>query len=100
MKSALATGRRGKKKKQKSWTSLRPIKPEIPGVDRALFARDALTGKAPVGGEVIIIGGGLVGCETAEYLTSLGKDEPRLAIDAVKEAFDCARTLGLCGPSF
>ena len=171
----------------------RPIKPEIPGVERALFARDALTGKAPVGRQVVIIGGGLVGCETAEYLTSLGKDvtlvealdklapkadtyklhyigeyirkhrvpvylgarcleigpgsvtirdnenqervlpadtvvvaagyrprtelaelarergipwaaigdakEPRLAIDAVKEAFDCARTLGSSGPA-
>jgi 2,4-dienoyl-CoA reductase-like NADH-dependent reductase (Old Yellow Enzyme family)/thioredoxin reductase len=55
-------------------TGARPIKPEIPGVERALFARDALTGKVPVGRQVVIIGGGLVGCETAEYLTSLGKD--------------------------
>jgi NADPH-dependent 2,4-dienoyl-CoA reductase/sulfur reductase-like enzyme len=55
-------------------TGARPIHPNIPGVERALFAREVLTGKAPAGRRVVIIGGGLVGCETAEYLTSLGKD--------------------------
>jgi 2,4-dienoyl-CoA reductase-like NADH-dependent reductase (Old Yellow Enzyme family)/thioredoxin reductase len=52
----------------------RPLRPDIPGAERAFFARDVLAGKVPVGRDAVIIGGGLVGCETAEYLTSLGKD--------------------------
>jgi NADPH-dependent 2,4-dienoyl-CoA reductase/sulfur reductase-like enzyme len=55
-------------------TGARPVTPKIPGVERALFARDVLTGRVPVGRQAVIIGGGLVACETAEFLTSLGKD--------------------------
>lgn len=48
----------------------RPIVPRIPGVDAAhvVPAEDLLTGKETPGRSVIIIGGGLVGCETAEFL--------------------------------
>jgi 2,4-dienoyl-CoA reductase-like NADH-dependent reductase (Old Yellow Enzyme family)/thioredoxin reductase len=52
-----------------------PIVPEIPGIekDNVVTAVDVLTGKKEVGEKVAIIGGGLVGCETAEYLASVGK---------------------------
>src|SRR5208283_1840028 len=48
--------------------------PKIPGIDchNVVFAEDVLSGKT-VGQKVIIIGGGLVGCETAEYLVHKGK---------------------------
>jgi pyruvate/2-oxoglutarate dehydrogenase complex dihydrolipoamide dehydrogenase (E3) component len=51
-----------------------PVIPKIPGIEQAVLARDVLTGQVRVGKRVVLIGGGLVGCETAEYLTNLGKD--------------------------
>jgi len=49
--------------------------PEIPGLKTAhfVYARDVLSGKVEVGAKVIIIGGELVGCETAEFLADKGK---------------------------
>ncbi len=49
--------------------------PEIPGIghDNVLTARDVLKG-ADVGDKLLIIGGGIVGCETADYLSQQGKD--------------------------
>jgi len=51
-----------------------PIVPNIPGIDRALLSWDVLRGKAniPSGEDVVIVGGGLVGCETANYLLGKG----------------------------
>ncbi|MBA4396641.1 MAG: NADH:flavin oxidoreductase [Syntrophus sp. (in: bacteria)] len=47
-----------------------PLVPSIPGVEAAhvVAAEDVLTGEKTVRGSVVIIGGGLVGCETAEFL--------------------------------
>ncbi len=52
-----------------------PIIPNIPGIrgSNVLSALDVLGGKKELGSSVVIIGGGLIGCETAEYLLSLGK---------------------------
>jgi 2,4-dienoyl-CoA reductase-like NADH-dependent reductase (Old Yellow Enzyme family)/thioredoxin reductase len=52
-----------------------PIRPEIPGVDGAsvVTAQDVLSGKAQAGQSVVIIGGGMVGCETGHYLAEQGK---------------------------
>jgi len=50
-----------------------PIVPEIPGVEKAVTATDVLLGKASAGKEVIVVGGGSVGCETALYLAEQGK---------------------------
>jgi len=49
--------------------------PGIPGLDRenVIWAEAALTGKAEVGDNVVVIGAGLVGCETAEFLAEKGK---------------------------
>jgi len=52
-----------------------PLKPDIPGIDRAnvVTAQDVLSGKAQTGRNVVILGGGLVGCETGHYLAEKGK---------------------------
>jgi pyruvate/2-oxoglutarate dehydrogenase complex dihydrolipoamide dehydrogenase (E3) component len=52
-----------------------PIVPEMPKAraDRVMTAQEALSGSKPVGQEVIVIGGGLVGGETAEFLARKGK---------------------------
>ncbi|HOI75895.1 MAG TPA: FAD-dependent oxidoreductase [Syntrophales bacterium] len=52
-----------------------PIVPDIPGIrsDRVVSAEDVLTGKKTVPGKVVVLGGGLVGCETAEFLVTKGK---------------------------
>jgi NADPH-dependent 2,4-dienoyl-CoA reductase/sulfur reductase-like enzyme len=49
---------------------------EVPGIStlsNVVMAEDVLLGKAKVGDRVVIIGGDLVGCETAEYLANKGK---------------------------
>jgi len=52
-----------------------PAMPQIPGIDKsnAVAARDVLSGKAKAGQNVVIIGGGMVGCETGHYLAEQGK---------------------------
>jgi 2,4-dienoyl-CoA reductase-like NADH-dependent reductase (Old Yellow Enzyme family)/thioredoxin reductase len=51
-----------------------PVVPPIPGVagENVVFAEQVLSGAA-AGQRVVIIGGGLVGCETAEFLAKHGK---------------------------
>jgi 2,4-dienoyl-CoA reductase-like NADH-dependent reductase (Old Yellow Enzyme family)/thioredoxin reductase len=53
-----------------------PYIPNIPGVDskNVFTSWDVLTGKAKVGKKVIIAGGGMVGCETAEFLAEKGHE--------------------------
>ena len=47
----------------------KPVLPPIPGIENAVTAEDVLSGKAQVSGEnIVIIGGGVTGLETAEYL--------------------------------
>lgn len=55
-----------------------PLTPPIPGVkgDKVVQAWDVLSGVAPVGKKVVIIGGGAVGCETALYLGQKGTIDP------------------------
>jgi 2,4-dienoyl-CoA reductase-like NADH-dependent reductase (Old Yellow Enzyme family)/thioredoxin reductase len=57
-------------------TGARPIIPPIPGVegDNVALAHDVLAGRAVVRGDrVIVVGGGQVGIETAEFLAEQGK---------------------------
>jgi 2,4-dienoyl-CoA reductase-like NADH-dependent reductase (Old Yellow Enzyme family)/thioredoxin reductase len=60
-------------------TGVKPLFPtseDIPGIDtlkNVVTAEDVLLGKAKVGDRVFIVGGDLVGCETAEYLADQGK---------------------------
>jgi 2,4-dienoyl-CoA reductase-like NADH-dependent reductase (Old Yellow Enzyme family)/thioredoxin reductase len=56
-------------------TGVRPLVPDIPGLDKArvVQAGDVLEGRAGVGNKVVVIGGEVVGCETAEFLAEKGK---------------------------
>jgi 2-enoate reductase len=54
-------------------TGARPFIPEIPGIEQAPGAIEVLLGQKIVGSEVVVAGGGLVGCETALYLAQQGK---------------------------
>jgi 2-enoate reductase len=54
-------------------TGAKPIEFKIPGKE-AITASDALLCAKPVGQKVVMIGGGLVGCETGLWLVQQGKD--------------------------
>jgi len=54
-----------------------PVKPaDIRGIDneKVVTAHDVLNGEAPVGNRVVILGGGAVGCETADFLSESGSE--------------------------
>ncbi len=53
-----------------------PIVPPIPGIDdrRVVFVDELRSAQPRFGKRVVILGGGLVGCETAIWLRSQGKD--------------------------
>lgn len=52
-----------------------PIRPPIPGIDASavVTAEDVLLDKVAVGDDVVVIGAGSVGVETAEFLIARGK---------------------------
>ena len=56
-------------------TGSTPFIPDIPGVRKAnvALALDVLAGQERVGDRVVVVGGELVGCETADYLAQKGK---------------------------
>ncbi len=56
-------------------TGVVPLVPDIPGINRpnVLLMEQALAETAQVGQNVVVIGGGQVGCETAEFLAAKGK---------------------------
>ncbi|MFC1821451.1 FAD-dependent oxidoreductase [Thermodesulfobacteriota bacterium] len=64
-------------------TGLTPIVPDISGLDQGSFnfATEALAGRCEIGEKVIIIGGSLVGCETADYLTEQDKNRKVAVIE-------------------
>jgi 2,4-dienoyl-CoA reductase-like NADH-dependent reductase (Old Yellow Enzyme family)/thioredoxin reductase len=55
-------------------TGMISITAHIAGIDRenVVTAEDVLTGKAETGNRIIVIGGGVTGCETAEFLAKKG----------------------------
>ncbi|MGB9867655.1 MAG: FAD-dependent oxidoreductase [Bacillota bacterium] len=56
-------------------TGSTPLIPDIPGIHRqnVVTAHDVLKGRANTGRNVIVIGGGLTGAETADHLANHGK---------------------------
>lgn len=67
-----------------------PIKLNLPGVERSnvVYAVEIFKGTKSAGNNVVIIGGGLVGCETALYLAKQGKKV------TIVETFDSLMTSG------
>ena len=61
-----------------------PFVPDIPGVElpHVVDAVDVLAGNRRVDGDVVIVGGGLVGCETAEFL--LGRKQNITSVTIVE----------------
>lgn len=57
-------------------TGSNPLILPIPGLQDCGFvtAQDMLVGKAAVGKRVLVVGGGMVGCEAAEYLAERGHE--------------------------
>jgi NADPH-dependent 2,4-dienoyl-CoA reductase/sulfur reductase-like enzyme len=57
-------------------TGAEPLIPSIPGtsLEHVTTAWSVLKGEAEVGEDIIIAGGGMVGCETGEYLADQGKN--------------------------
>ena len=51
-----------------------PVVPPINGVEHAVLANEVLTNKVPAKDNVVVIGGGLVGCELALHLAQNGKN--------------------------
>ncbi len=52
-----------------------PVMPRsIEGIEKAVSGVDALLGKKPIGRKVVIVGGGLVGCEIAYGYAKEGRD--------------------------
>lgn len=56
-------------------TGSNPILPPIPGIDNSFVATcaDMLNGKIQIGGNVAVIGGGMIGSESANHLVNHGK---------------------------
>lgn len=56
-------------------TGSTPALPDVPGIEeeKVCPATDLLLGKRQAGNEVVIVGGGLVGCETALWLARQGR---------------------------
>lgn len=55
-------------------TGSKPIEMDFGCAELTITASEALLAKKPVGQKVLIVGGGLVGCETALWLAQQGKD--------------------------
>jgi len=55
-----------------------PLVPDLPGVEgpKVVTANAVLAGEFPIlPGHVLVVGGGLTGCETAEYMRKLGDNQ-------------------------
>ncbi|MCX5846553.1 MAG: FAD-dependent oxidoreductase [Deltaproteobacteria bacterium] len=65
-----------------SATGATSLIPPIPGVDgrNVVLAEDVLTGRKTVSGNVLVIGGGMVGCETAEFLFEHAQDVTHITV--------------------
>ncbi len=74
-----------------------PIIPNIPGTDKdfVVNSHDVLDGKVTVSGNVVVIGGGMVGMETAEFLA--GKGAKVTVLEMMKEfCADMGSTRKIC----
>jgi 2,4-dienoyl-CoA reductase (NADPH2) len=61
-------------------TGSRPAIPDIPGLDDPITGEGILTGAREAGDRVLILGGGMIGIEVAEFLAERGKQVAVLEI--------------------
>jgi len=54
-------------------TGSRPALPEVPGLDGPVTGEDVLASSCEIGDRVLILGGGMVGMEVAEFLAGKGR---------------------------
>lgn len=87
-------------------TGSKPLVPSIKGMDRkgAVTFKDVFSGKEKVGKRVVIVGGGFIGCELAEFLAEKGKQVtviellPKLASELFQPvAYQIEQRLGKLG---
>jgi len=69
-------------------TGSRPVVPPVPGLEDPLTAEQVLTGTREPGRRVLVLGGGLVGIELAEYLAKRGRE-----VEVVELLDDVARDM-------
>ena len=53
-------------------TGSNPLVLPIPGIEKAVHAADVLEGKVKPGKRVLVVGGGMVGCEVADFSRGTG----------------------------
>lgn len=70
-----------------------PSQPDIPGLDKAILSLDAIQNPQQLGEKIVIVGGGLVGCELALDEALKGKDV------TVVEALDHILSSGIPAPT-
>jgi len=72
----LASLRRGKPDVVIIATGGKPLFPPIDGIreSKTVSVEDALSGSVPLGRKILIVGGGGIGAEVADYLSEIGKE--------------------------
>jgi len=70
-----------------------PIIPGIPGIEKAVHALEVYSGFGRLGQRIVIIGGGLTGCETGLHLAEIGKSVHLIEMldDVAKDGNDSHR---------
>lgn len=70
-------------------TGARPVVPQVPGIDdgKVLYAEDVLRGRVSTGDNILVVGGGMIGSETASLLSTqlkrvgVAEMRPEMAMD-------------------
>ena len=63
-------------------TGGKAVRPGLPGIEKAVTAEDVLAGKAEAKGDLVVVGGGVTGLETAELL---GKDHKVTVVEMLNK---------------
>lgn len=79
-------------------TGARPFRPDLPGSEKnnVLHAWEVLAGRMPRGPEIVVVGGGSTGCETAVHLAEMGtldSDALRFLMLYSAESAECLKRL-------
>jgi 2-enoate reductase len=78
-------------------TGATPIIPKIPGAEKSIVATaiDVLLGKKDVAENIVVVGGGLIGCETAAFLAGKGKKVTivEMVSDIIPDEYEASRSM-------